>query len=74
MGRAGRAAFARMLFGPDHRLVLPASMIMGAAYMLFIDNIARTLTASEIPLGVLTAIVGAPVFGWLLRRTRARGW
>lgn len=66
--------FARMLFGPDHRLVLPASMIMGAAYMLFIDNIARTLTASEIPLGVLTAIVGAPVFGWLLRRTRARGW
>ncbi|MEQ8390925.1 MAG: iron ABC transporter permease [Thalassospira sp.] len=66
--------FARMLFGPDHRLVLPASMIMGAAYMMVIDNIARTMTASEIPLGVLTAIVGAPVFGWLLRRTRARGW
>jgi iron complex transport system permease protein len=66
--------FARMLFGPDHRYVLPGSMIMGAAYMLVIDNIARTMTASEIPLGVLTAIVGAPVFGWLLRRTRARGW
>lgn len=66
--------FARMLFGPDHRVVLPASMLIGASYMMLIDILARTLTAAEIPLGVLTAVVGAPVFAWLLRRTRATSW
>lgn len=66
--------FARMLFGPDHRVVLPASMVIGASYMMLIDILARTLTAAEIPLGVLTAVVGAPVFAWLLRRTRAAAW
>ena len=66
--------FARMLFGPDHRLVLPGSMLIGAVYMLLVDDIARTISTSEIPLGILTAIVGAPIFAYLLRATSARGW
>lgn len=65
---------ARMLVGPDHRRLLPAAALLGAGYMVLVDNVARTLTASEIPLGVLTALIGAPVFAWLLRRTQARGW
>ncbi len=60
----------RMIVGPNHRRLLPASMAIGGAYLLFIDNIARTATAMEIPLGVLTAIIGAPFFGYLLRKTR----
>ncbi len=59
----------RMLVGPDHRRLLPASLSIGAAYLLVIDDIARTATAGEIPLGILTAVVGAPFFGYLLRKT-----
>jgi iron complex transport system permease protein len=60
----------RMIVGPNHRALLPASMAIGGAYMLFIDDIARTITPMEIPLGILTAVVGAPFFGYLLRKTR----
>lgn len=59
---------ARILVGEDHRALIPASALLGAAYLTFIDTLARTLTAAEIPLGVLTALIGAPVFGYLLRR------
>ncbi len=59
----------RMLVGPDHRLLLPATLSIGASYLLFIDDIARSATAGEIPLGILTALVGAPFFGYLLRKT-----
>ena len=59
----------RMLVGPDHRLLLPATLSIGASYLLFIDDIARTATAGEIPLGILTAVIGAPFFAYLLRRT-----
>lgn len=65
---------ARMLVGPDHKRLLPAAALIGAGYMVLVDNVARTATASEIPLGVLTAIIGAPMFAWLLRRTQAGGW
>lgn len=61
----------RMLVGPDHRLLLPATLSIGASYLLFIDDIARTATAGEIPLGILTAIIGAPFFAYLLRKTSA---
>lgn len=61
---------ARMIVGPNHRRLLPACMSIGGAYLLFIDDIARSITAMEIPLGVLTAIIGAPFFGYLLRKTR----
>ncbi|AJY47128.1 FecCD family ABC transporter permease [Martelella endophytica] len=63
---------ARILVGEDHRVLIPASAILGAAYLTFIDTLARTLTSAEIPLGVLTALIGAPVFGILLRRHFSR--
>ena len=67
----------RMVIGPAHRTLLPASALAGAFAVVLADTIARTAIApSEIPLGVLTALVGAPFFLWMLRRTRARqgGW
>jgi iron complex transport system permease protein len=66
--------FARALVGPDHHRLLPASALLGASFMLLVDTMARTLIAAEIPLGVITAIVGAPVFMVLLHRTRSEGW
>ncbi len=59
----------RMLVGPDHRALLPACVSIGSFYLLLIDDIARTATAAEIPLSILTAIVGAPFFAYLLRKT-----
>lgn len=60
---------ARMAFGSDNRSVIPASMAAGALFMLAIDTAARTITASEIPASILTAVIGAPFFIFLLRRT-----
>jgi iron complex transport system permease protein len=60
----------RMLVGPDHRILLPVTLSIGATYLLAIDDIARSASASEIPLGILTALVGAPFFALLLRRTQ----
>jgi iron complex transport system permease protein len=65
--------FARLLVGPDFGRLLPVSMLLGAAYLLAVDTLARTLAPIEIPLGVLTAIIGAPFFLWLLATSR-RGW
>jgi iron complex transport system permease protein len=59
----------RMLVGPDHRVLLPATLSIGATYLLLIDGIARTAVATEIPLGILTAVIGAPFFAYLLRKT-----
>jgi len=58
---------ARMLFGPDHRWVVPGAALMGGIYLLICDTIARTLTGTEIPIGIITSIVGAPYLLWLLR-------
>lgn len=58
----------RFLVGPDNRRLLPATALAGAIFLVLVDTLARTLTAAEIPLGVLTAIMGAPVFAVLLRR------
>ena len=66
--------FARSLVGPDHRRLLPASALLGASYMLIIDTLCRTLVSAEIPLGVLTALIGAPVFALLLHRSQSQGW
>lgn len=66
--------FARVLVGPDHRILLPASALLGASYMLLVDLMARSLIAAEIPLGVLTAVVGATVFMVLLHRARSEDW
>lgn len=66
--------FARAFVGPDHRILLPASALLGASYMLLVDLMARSLIAAEIPLGVLTAVVGATVFMVLLHRARGEDW
>lgn len=64
---------ARMLVGPNYSRLLPASMVLGAGYLLLVDTLARTAAEIEIPLGVLNAVVGAPFFLWLLARSR-RSW
>jgi iron complex transport system permease protein len=62
---------ARLLFGQDLRLILPASLLIGAAFLMLADAAARTLISpSELPIGVLTALLGGPFFLWLLRRER----
>jgi iron complex transport system permease protein len=63
----------RLLVGPDHKRLMPASILLGAAFLLLIDNISRTLLPGEIPLGVLTGLVGVPVLALLLRHGRT-GW
>ncbi len=60
----------RLIVGPDHKYLLPISMVIGAAYLVAVDTIARTALATEIPIGILTAIFGAPVFAFLLRKTQ----
>ena len=60
---------ARMLTGSDNRYLIPVCLLLGASIMIFIDTAARTITASEVPVSVVTAIVGAPFFITLLRRT-----
>ena len=59
---------ARMLTGPSHRSLMITSPLLGASFMLIVDDAARAATSVEIPLGILTAAVGAPIFVLLLRR------
>lgn len=63
----------RLLVGADNKFLLPAAMLIGAIYLVSVDTIARTAMETEIPIGILTAIVGAPVFAYLLRKSRP-GW
>jgi len=64
----------RLLVGPDYRLVLPLSAIYGGIYVLWADSIARlALSPAELPLGVVTAFIGAPFFAWLLIRHKRKG-
>lgn len=63
----------RMIVGPDHKRLMPVSMGLGGAFMILIDNVARTLLPGEIPLGVLTGLIGVPLLIILLRRNRT-GW
>ena len=63
----------RFLTGPDNRVVLPLSLVFGAAFLIIVDTCCRTLMASEIPLGILTSIIGAPFFFVILLRTQKGG-
>ena len=61
----------RLIVGADHRLVLPASALFGASFLIVCDLIARTIVAPvEMPVGIITAIIGGPFFLWLLFRGR----
>lgn len=62
----------RILWGADHRFLLPASVLLGATFLVLADALARTVAApTELPIGVVTAFVGVPFFLWLLRRRGA---
>jgi iron complex transport system permease protein len=63
---------ARPFTGSDHRRLLPVAALMGAVYLTVMDTLARTVLPSELPVGILTAVVGAPVFFLLLRRHHRR--
>jgi len=63
---------ARLLVGPRFDRLLPASVLLGAAFMVGVDTLARSAARIEIPLGVLTAVIGGPAFVWLLARGRRR--
>lgn len=62
----------RLLVGQSTRLLLPCSMLLGASFLMLVDDLARCLTTSEIPLGILTALVGAPLFLYLIVKGGAR--
>jgi iron complex transport system permease protein len=66
----------RILVGPDHRILLPASIVGGALFMMWTDTLARTIISpAELPVGIITALVGAPFFIYLLMsRKKSMGW
>lgn len=64
---------ARAIVGPNYKKLLPASMLLGSAYLLVVDDIARTLLSMEIPIGILTAILGVPFFMIIFHRN-TKGW
>lgn len=59
---------SRMLVGSDYRRLMPVSMLMGASFLLIVDNVSRLITSSEIPIGILTSFIGAPFFFYLISR------
>lgn len=61
---------ARMIVGPDHERLIPASALLGAVFFMTVDTVGRTISPQDIPLGILTALLGAPLFIGLLIRTR----
>lgn len=64
---------ARMIVGPNYKTLIPASLLIGSTFLLLVDDIARSVFAMEIPLGILTALIGAPFFVYLLLKGK-RGW
>lgn len=64
---------ARAIVGPNYRVLLPTSMAVGAAFLLVVDNVSRLLYATEIPIGILTSVIGIPFFVFIYRRNM-RGW
>jgi len=64
----------RMLVGNNNVILIPVSVSIGAIYLVIVDNLARTLTGAEIPLGILTSLIGGPFFIYLIKRTKGRSW
>ena len=65
---------SRMITGNDNRRLIPMAIAVGASFMSLIDLVSRTVTAQEIPLGILTSLIGAPFFVYLLKKTKGGGW
>jgi iron complex transport system permease protein len=64
---------ARLLLGANYRYLIPASIVLGSMFLLAVDDITRVLFVTEIPIGIVTSIIGAPIFLYLLFNTR-KGW
>jgi iron complex transport system permease protein len=64
---------SRMLVGPDNKTLIPVSILIGAIYLLLVDNISRLLFDTEIPIGILTSLVGIPFFVFVMKKAN-RGW
>jgi iron complex transport system permease protein len=64
----------RMVIGNDNRKLLPVSMSIGAVFLVLVDTLSRSISSAEIPLGILTSLIGAPFFIFLLKRTKGGGW
>lgn len=64
----------RMLAGNDNKTLIPVSCALGASFLIIIDNISRILTSGEIPIGILTSLIGGPFFIYLLKRTKGGAW
>lgn len=65
---------ARTLVGPNHKRMIPVTITLGGLFMLLTDDLARTLTAAELPISIITALIGAPLFAFLLYKNRGSGW
>lgn len=59
---------ARLIIGPDHRFLIPLSALLGASFLIICDTLARVLTSGEVPIGIITSILGAPYLIFLLRK------
>lgn len=66
--------FSRFLVGPNHKVLLPASFLTGSIFILWIDNVARSATTLEIPIGILISLIGAPLFLLFLRGSSKKTW
>ncbi|NTU88851.1 MAG: iron ABC transporter permease [Actinobacteria bacterium] len=64
----------RMLTGNDNTRLLPVSMAIGSSFLVIVDTVSRTVWPSEVPLGIITALIGAPFFVHLLKKTKGGGW
>lgn len=64
--------FARMMVGPENTKLLPAAALVGAIFLLLVDTAGRTIGAAELPLSILTGVIGAPFYAWLLYKRRMR--
>jgi iron complex transport system permease protein len=64
----------RRLVGNDYRMLMPATMLMGGIFLLLVDSVSRNLLQTEIPIGILTSLIGAPFFLWVLRRAKNQSY
>jgi len=64
----------RLALGPSHRLLVPASIAGGATFLILADTAARSFSSFDLPIGIITALVGAPFFFLLLTRVEGSSW
>jgi iron complex transport system permease protein len=65
---------ARMLMGNDNRCLIPASVLMGASFLMLIDALCRVITNAEIPIGIMTSVIGGPFFIYLIKKKKGGSW